>query len=243
MERRLTAIVVADVVGYARLLGEDEAGTLAALRERRKAVVEPLVKQHSGRVVKFLGDGVLIEFSSAVNAVAFALDLQRRMAEMNEPVAESRRIRLRVGINLGEVIGEGADIFGDGVNVASRIEALAEPGGIAISAKVHEEIAGKLEAKFADLGEQALKNIARPVRVYRLTTSAVALGTTPAKAPSPLISVAVLPFTNMSGDAGQEYFADGLTEDLITALAKSRHLHVLSRNATFEYRLFTESSG
>jgi TolB-like protein len=228
--------LVADVVGYSRLLNEDEAGTLAALRERRRAVVEPLTKQHSGRIVKFLGDGVLIEFASAVNAVAFALDLQRRMAEMNEPVAEARRIRLRIGINLGEVVGEGADIFGDGVNVASRLEALAEPGGVVISGKVHEEVRGKLDADFADLGEQQLKNIARPVCVYRLTTAALPRHNTDVKAPSPLISVAVLPFTNMSGDASQEYFADGLTEDLITALAKSRHLHVLSRNATFEYK-------
>ena len=235
--RRLAAIVVADVVGYSRLLAADEAGTLAALKERRKAVVEPLVRQHAGRVVKFMGDGVLIEFPSAVNAVAFALDLQRRMGEMNEPLPEARRIVLRVGINLGEVVGAGADIFGDGVNIASRLEAIAEPGGIAVSGKVYEEVRGKVEAAFTDLGEKALHNVPQPVRTYRL--AAMRSAVTPAGKPPAepqLISVAVLPFTNMSGDAAQEYFADGLTEDLITALAKSRHLHVLSRNATFEYK-------
>ena len=237
MTRRLAAIVVADVVGYSRLLAADEAGTLAALKERRKAVVEPLVRQHAGRVVKFMGDGVLIEFPSAVNAVAFALDLQRRMAEMNEPVAEARRIVLRVGINLGEVVGAGADIFGDGVNIASRLEAMAEPGGIAISGKVYEEVKGKVDASFEDLGEKKLHNVPQPVRTHRLAAmrSAASPAGKPLAEPQ-LISVAVLPFTNMSGDAAQEYFADGLTEDLITALAKSRHLHVLSRNATFEYK-------
>lgn len=237
MTRRLAAIVVADVVGYSRLLAADEAGTLAALKERRKAVVEPLVRQHSGRIVKFMGDGVLIEFASAVNAVAFALDLQRRMAEMNEPLPETRRIALRIGINLGEVVGDGSDIFGDGVNVASRLEAIAEPGGICVSGKVYEEVRGKTGAVFADLGEKRLHNVPNPVRAYRLgATPAAATPAAKAVVEPQLISVAVLPFTNMSGDASQEYFADGLTEDLITALAKSRHLHVLSRNATFEYK-------
>jgi TolB-like protein/class 3 adenylate cyclase/Flp pilus assembly protein TadD len=234
--RRLAAIVVADVVGYSRLLNEDEAATLAALRERRKAVVEPLTKQHTGRVVKFLGDGVLLEFSSAVNAVVFALDLQHRMAEMNEPVAEGRRIRLRVGINLGEVVGEGADIFGDGVNIASRLEAIAEPGGIAISGKVHEEIEGKIDATFADLGEQALKNIARPVKVWLLSTGTQDLAP-PIALPLPdRPSVAVLPFQNMSGDVEQSFFSDGITEDIITELSKFRSLFVIARNSTFQYR-------
>ncbi|MFO1171777.1 MAG: adenylate/guanylate cyclase domain-containing protein [Hyphomicrobiaceae bacterium] len=235
MTRRLAAIVVADVVGYSRLLAADEAGTLAALKERRKAVVEPLVREHLGRIVKFMGDGVLIEFASAVNAVAFALDLQRRMTEMNEPIAEARRIMLRIGINLGEVVGEGSDIFGDGVNVASRLEAVAEAGGIAVSGKVYEEVKGKVDAAFEDVGEVALKNIMAPVRAWRLRPpEAVGRGNAPVA--SERITIAVLPFTNMSGDASQEYFADGLTEDLITALAKSRHLHVLSRNASFEYK-------
>jgi TolB-like protein len=184
-----------------------------------------------------MGDGVLIEFASAIGAVEAAREIQRRLAEANAATNDETPILVRIGINLGDVIGEGADIYGDGVNIAARLEALAEPGGIVVSAKVHEEVAGKVEAAFADLGEQQLKNLARPVRAYRIS------GTVPAKTASAimparpeLISVAVLPFTNMSGDASQEYFADGLTEDLITALAKSRHLHVLSRNATFEFK-------
>jgi TolB-like protein/class 3 adenylate cyclase len=236
--RRLAAIVVADVVGYSRLLAEDETGTLAALRERRKAVVEPLVKSHAGRVVKFLGDGVLIEFSSAVNAVAFALDLQRRMAELNEPVAESRRILLRIGINLGEVVGEGSDIYGDGVNIAARLEALAEPGGIVVSAKVHDEVRGKLDIRAEDLGGVALKNILAPVRCWRIAPFRVseAAANAPAGRAGERITIAVLPFTNMSGDASQEYFVDGLTEDLITALSKFRLYSVLSRNSTFQFK-------
>ena len=232
--RRLAAIVVADVVGYSRLLAADEAATLAALKERRKAVVEPLVRQHAGRVVKFMGDGVLIEFPSAVNAVAFALDLQRRMAEMNEPLPEARRIVLRVGINLGEVVGAGADIFGDGVNIASRLEAMAEPGGIAISGKVYEEVRGKVDLMAKDMGDVALKNIAAPVRVWRVGPREAAAS--PITGVSERITIAVLPFDNMSGDASQEYFVDGLTEDLITALSKFRFFSVMSRNSTFQFK-------
>ncbi len=185
--------------------------------------------------MKFLGDGVLIEFSSAVNAVAFALDLQRRMGEMNEPVAEARRIRLRVGINLGEVIGEGADIFGEGVNMASRLEALAEPGGIAVSGKVHEEVRGKLDADFADLGEQHLKNIAGPVKIYSAVIAARLSQTSTRPLPDKP-SIAILPFDNMSGDPEQEYFSDGITEDIITELSRFRSLRVIARNSSFVYK-------
>jgi TolB-like protein len=234
--RRLAAIVVADVVGYSRLLAADEAGTLAALRERRKAVVEPLVKRHAGRVVKFLGDGVLIEFPSAVNAVAFALDLQRRMDEMNEPVAESRRILLRVGINLGEVVGEGSDIYGDGVNIAARLEALAEPGGIVVSAKVHEEVRGKTAATLEELGERRLHNIAQPVRVYAVRPSSGAAARQPAGTLPEKPTVAVLPFDNMSGDPEQEYFSNGITEDIISQLSRFRSLFVIARNSSFAFK-------
>ena len=234
--RRLAAILMADVVGYSRLMHEDEAGTLAALKERRAAVVAPLVRQHAGRVVKFLGDGVLIEFASAVNAVAFALDLQRRMSEMNEPVAESRRIRLRIGINLGDVIAEGSDIYGDGVNIAARLESLAEPGGMCVSEAVHEQVRGKLPFAATDMGEQHLKNIDRPVRAWRVEAAEQELAGPVSLALPDRPSVAVLPFQNMSGDASQSYFSDGITEDIITELSKFRSLFVIARNSTFQYR-------
>jgi class 3 adenylate cyclase len=168
VQRRLAAILIADVVGYSRLMEADEASTLAVLRERRTSILDPTVRENSGRIVKVMGDGALIEFASAINAVTAALQLQRRMAEANAHLPQSHRIVLRIGINLGEVIGEGQDIYGDCVNVAARLEALAEPGAICISAKVHEEVAGKLECAFEDIGEQAVKNISRKVRAYRL---------------------------------------------------------------------------
>ena len=168
VQRRLAAIAVVDVVGYSRLMEADEAGTLDALKQRRKAIVEPIVRGRGGRIVKVMGDGVLIEFASAVNAVDAALDLQAKMVEANRSIADDRRILLRIGINLGDVIGDGSDIYGDGVNVAARLEPLAKPGGVCISAKVHEELRGKGDHSFVDLGEVDLKNIARPVRVYRV---------------------------------------------------------------------------
>jgi TolB-like protein len=241
-QRRLAAVLIADVVGYSRLMEADEAGTLMALKERRKGTVEPLVREHKGRIVKVMGDGVLIEFASAVNALACALAVQKAMAEANAGLPENRRIELRIGINLGDLIGEGSDIYGDGVNIAARLETLAEPGGICISGKLHDEVSGKLAFAAEDMGEVALKNIARPVRVYRavVPTQPGAAVSTGAKNAGPTgtqkVSIAVLPFTNMSGDPEREYFADGLTEDLITALAKSRHLSVLSRNTTFQYK-------
>jgi TolB-like protein len=235
--RRLAAILMADVVGYAHLMEVDEAGTLAVLKHRRTTILEPIVRAHGGRIAKVMGDGVLIEFASAIGAVEAAREIQHRLAEANAGTDHEKQILVRIGINLGDVIGEGADIYGDGVNIAARLEALAEPGGIVVSAKVHEEVAGKVEAAFADLGEQQLKNLARPVRAYRISDT-VSAKTASAIMPArpELISVAVLPFTNMSGDASQEYFVDGLTEDLITALSKFRLYSVLSRNSTFQFK-------
>ncbi len=234
--RRLAAILVADVVGYSRLMEADESGTLAALKERRKGILEPVVREHGGRIVKVMGDGVLIELASAVNAVKAALELQRQFAVSNERLPDDRRIHLRIGINLGDVIGEGSDIYGEGVNIAARLEALAEPGGICISAKVHDEVRGKIECGFIDLGEQSLKNIATPVQAY-MTAGPGADGTT-----RPLLlvqsrpSIAVLPFLNMSGDPEQVYFAEGISEDLIAEFSKFRSLFVISRNSTFSVK-------
>jgi TolB-like protein/class 3 adenylate cyclase len=239
MERRLAAVLIADVVGYSRLLEEDEAGTLAALAQQRASILEPTVSAHAGRIVKLMGDGVLIEFGSAVNAVAGALELQRRMAEANEPLPKTRQIILRIGINLGDVIGEGEDIYGEGVNIAARLEELAEPGGTCISAKVHEEVHGKLSCTFEDMGEQTVKNFVRPVRVYRLRPVKMIDGASPGCPTLSLPdkpSIAVLPFENMSGDSEQEYFADGIVEDITTALSRLRWLFVIARNSSFTYK-------
>jgi len=239
VERRLAAVLMADVVGYSRLMEEDEAGTLTALKERRKSVLEPIIRAHGGRVVKVMGDGVLVEFASAVNAVAGALELQRQMAAANEPLPSARRIVLRIGINLGDVIGEGADIYGEGVNVAARLEAFAEPGGSCISAKVYEEVRSKLDCSVEDLGEQTVKNISRPVRAYRLRADTAADRGSPIRAMPSLPdkpSIAVLPFQNMSGDIEQEYFADGMVEDITTALSRLRWLFVIARNSSFTYK-------
>ncbi len=199
----------------------------------------PLVGAHGGRVVKLIGDGILIEFGSAVNAAAAALDLQRQMAEANAPLPDDRRIVFRIGINLGDVIGEGEDIYGEGVNIAARLEGLAEPGGVCISGKVHEEVRGKLDCAFEDMGEQSVKNIARPVRAYRLRPGTpVDVGTAERQALSlpDKPSIAVLPFQNMSGDPEQDYFADGIVEDIITALSRARWLFVIARNSSFTYK-------
>ena len=235
-KRRLAAIAVADVVGYSRLMEADEAGTLAALKERRKTILEPVVRGHEGRIIKIMGDGVLMEFASAVNAVMAAVELQAKMAEANALLSEDRRILLRIGINLGDIVGEGTDVYGDGVNIAARLEALAIPGGICVSAKVRDETHGRLAVAFEDLGEQPLKNIANPVRVFR-----IAEGAGPEMAGPPLAlpdkpSIAVLPFTNMSGEPEQQYFSDGITEDIITELSRSRSLFVIARNSSFQYR-------
>lgn len=237
MERRLAAVLMADVVGYSRLMEADEAGTLVTLRERRKSVLEPTVRAHGGRIVKIIGDGVLIEFGSAVNAVAAALELQRNMSEANGSLPDDRRIVLRIGINLGDVIGEGADIYGEGVNIAARLEGLSEPGGVCISAKVHDEVAGKLDCNFEDMGEQTVKNIVRPIRAYRLRPEGFAQSASASALTLPdKPSIAVLPFQNMSGDQEQEYFADGIVEDIITALSRVRWLFVIARNSSFTYK-------
>ena len=241
MERRLAAILAADVVGYSRLMGEDEAGTLARLKSLRKELVQPKIAGGRGRIVKLMGDGLLAEFPSVVEAVRCAVEIQQDMAGREAGLPEERRIRLRIGVNLGDIIVEGSDIYGDGVNVAARLEGLAEPGGICISGKVYEEVRNKLPTAFEDLGEQEVKNIAEPVRVYRWTdaTADPKPGMAGAEGALPLPdkpAIAVLPFTNMSGDPEQEFFADGITEDIITALSKLRWFLVIARNSTFVYK-------
>ncbi len=284
MERRLAAILAADVVGYSRLMGEDEAGTLARLQAHREALIDPKIAEHHGRLVKLMGDGALVEFASVVDAVECAVEIQRAMAARHEGVPQDQRIVLRIGINIGDVIVEGEDIYGDGVNVAARLEGLAEPGGICISRAARDQIRDKLDFELEDLGEHEVKNIARPIRVFRVRTEAdagAAVGsTTPSgrrlgrwalaaafviaaaagaalwqfqprpPAPTPEAvrqqaaavrvpdrpSIAVLPFTNMSGDPEQEYFSDGITEDIITDLSKVSGLFVVARHSSFTYK-------
>jgi adenylate cyclase len=243
IERRLAAILAADVVGYSRLMGQDEAGTLARLRAHRRELIDPKVAEHKGRIVKTTGDGILIEFPSVVEAVACAVAVQRGMIERNAGTSEDQRITFRVGVNLGDIIVEGEDIHGDGVNVAARLEALAEPGGISISGTVRDHIGDRLELAFVDLGDQSLKNIARPVRVHgvllgtsEITAAFSSVKPTPALALPDKPSIAVLPFQNMSGDPEQEYFADGMVEEIITALSRTRWLFVIARNSTFTYK-------
>ena len=236
IQRRLAAILAADVVGYSRLMGEDEAGTLAALRSRWKEVLTPAVALHRGRVVKVMGDGVLVEFGSAVDAVECAVAVQAGFGAANDGQPADRHIILRIGINLGDVMVEGSDLFGDGVNIAARLEALAEPGGICVSAKVHAEVRGKVDATFEDMGEQALKNISTQVRAYRIRSVSDSKALRPALTLPNKPSIAVLPFQNMSGDTDQEYFVDGITEDIITELSRFRSLFVIARNSSFQYR-------
>jgi len=240
MERRLAAVLAADMAGYSRLMEIDEQGTLARLRTHRIELIDPAIAKNQGRIIKTTGDGLLAEFHSVADAVKCAVEVQERMLKRNADVAEDRRIQFRIGINLGDIIFEDGDIFGDGVNVAARIEGLAEVGGIAVAASVHDQVADRLDVAFEDLGEKTLKNISRPVRVYRavLNTDSTA---GPGKAASPARavvkpSVAVLPFANMSGDPEQEFFVDGLTEDILTELARRHELFVISRNSTFVYK-------
>ena len=235
-QRRLAAILAADVVGYSRLMEQDEAGTVAVLKERRKGTLVPLVAEHQGRIVKLMGDGVLVEFNSAVNAVACAVELQKRMAAANDRVLEHQRIVLRIGINLGDVIVEGGDLYGEGVNIASRLEGIAEPGSILVSGTAYDYVKNKAGVGFDELGPRSLKNMGEPVRVYRVRPEGEAAITRPALALPDKPSIAVLPFENMSGDAMQEYFADGMVEDIITALSRFRNLFVIARNSSFTYK-------
>jgi TolB-like protein/class 3 adenylate cyclase len=236
--RRLAAVLAADVVGYSRLMQRDEVGTLAALKTRRSEILQPLVSRYRGRIVKLMGDGALVEFAGAVDAVECALQLQKDMGAANVGLPEDGRIVLRIGINVGDVIVEGQDLYGDGVNVAARLEALAGPGAVVVSQTVYNHVRGKGHFTFEDVGEQSLKNMAEPVRVYRVSSGgnvAMAPGGGPASEGNQ-ISVAVLPFANMSGDAEQEYFSDGISEDIITDLAKLSELHVIARNSSFVFK-------
>jgi TolB-like protein/class 3 adenylate cyclase len=241
IQRRLAAILAADVAGYSRLMGNDEIGTLAAFKALRREIVDPAIAEHNGRTVKTTGDGMLVEFASAVDAVNCATSVQGKMAKRHGNSAQG--ITFRIGINVGDVIIEGDDIFGDGVNVAARVENECEPGGVCLSGSAFEQVRGKTSFAFEDLGERALKNIARPVRLYAALLAAPALpagiGSAETQKTLPLsdrAAIAVLPFTNMTGDSGQEYFSDGISEDIITALSKLRSFSVIARNSSFIYK-------
>src|ERR1700732_2866965 len=235
--RRLAAILAADVSGYSRLMGADEEGTLERLKALRRELLDPKITEYHGRIVKTTGDGMLVEFASVVDAVRCAVAVQQAMPERDTDVAADNRIELRIGINLGDVIVEGDDLYGDGVNIAARIEALADPGGVFISNTVHDHVRDRLPFVFEDLGEQQVKNLTRPVRVYRVRDAAAVKAAPPPALPLPdKPSIAVLPFANMSGDPEQEYFADGMVEEIITALSRIRWLFVVARNSTFTYK-------
>jgi adenylate cyclase len=241
VKRKLAAILAADIAGYSRLMGADEAGTLARLKEHRRELIDPKNKQYRGRVVKTTGDGILIEFPSIVDAISCSIDVQQGMCERNADVPQEKRIQFRIGVNLGDVIIEGRDLYGDGVNIAARLEGIAEPGGICISQTVLNHARGKIAFEFEDLGEQALKNIVQPVHVYRLLLnssrgSTVARSSEPALALPDKPSIAVLPFQNMSGDPEQEYFADGMVEEITTALSRFKWLFVIARNSSFTFK-------
>jgi TolB-like protein/class 3 adenylate cyclase/Flp pilus assembly protein TadD len=244
VERRLAAILAADVAGYSRLMGADEEGTLAALKAHRRAVLDPKITEHRGRIVKTTGDGLLVEFASVVDAVRCAVDMQRQMAERNAGVAAEQRIEFRIGLNVGDIIIDDKDIYGDGVNIAARLEGLAAPGGICVSRVVRDQVRDKLDFSFEDMGEQQVKNIARPVRTHRVRLespvdelSAAAVATTRSAQPLPQKpSIAVLPFANMSGDAEQEYFSEGITEDIITNVSHNHAFFVISRSTSFAFK-------
>ncbi len=245
VERRLAAVLAADVAGYSRLMGIDEEGTLARLKAVRKALVDPAIASHRGRIVKTTGDGLLVEFASAVDAVRGAVEVQHRMAELNTSVPQDQRIEFRIGIHVGDIIIDDNDIFGDGVNVAARLEGIAEPGGVCMSDDAYRQVRGKVEMACEDIGPQALKNIAEPLRTWRMQLSGQKAGKAEpvslAKQAPPLTlpdkpSIAVLPFQNMSGDPEQEYFADGMVEDIITALSRFKSLLVIARNSSFTFK-------
>ena len=245
VERRLAAILAADVAGYSRLMGVDEEGTLAALKALRHELIDPKIAEHHGRIVKTTGDGALVEFASAVDAVRCAIEIQRVMAERSAARSDNRRIEFRIGIHVGDIIIDDNDIFGDGVNIAARLEGIAEPGGVCMSDDAYRQVRGKIEMACDDIGLQALKNIAEPLRAWRLNrgdqSAATAQPASPAsQAPALALpdkpSIAVLPFQNMSGDPEQEYFADGMVEDIITGLSRIRWLFVIARNSSFIYK-------
>lgn len=241
MERRLAAVLAMDMAGYSRLMELDEQGTLARLVTHRGELIDPCIGKNNGRIIKSTGDGLLVEFGSVADAVKCGVEVQQRMKRRNSDVPEEKRIRFRIGINLGDIIFEDGDIFGDGVNIAARIEPLAEIGGICITHAVHEQVADRVDVGFADLGEKTLKNLTRPVRVWQVVIGEDALGGGVGGAPAAAVaagkpSIAVLPFANMSGDPEQEFFVDGLTEDILTELARYHELFVISRNSSFAYR-------
>src|ERR1700680_3281527 len=245
VERRLAAILAADVAGYSRLMGANEEATLAQLKSVRRALVDPTIAAHRGRIVKTTGDGMLVEFSSAVDAARCAVEVQRGMAGQNIEVPLDTRIEFRIGIHVGDIIFDENDIFGDGVNIAARLEGIAEPGGVCISDDAQRQVRGKVDFAFEDLGLQTLKNIAEPMRAWRMQIGNVSASATPNKvspaSSQPLAlpdkpSIAVLPFQNMSGDPEQEYFADGMVEDIITALSRFKSLFVIARNSSFIYK-------
>ena len=241
VKRKLAAILAADIAGYSRLMGADETGTLARLKEYRLELIDPKNKQYHGRVVKTTGDGILIEFPSVVDAISCSLEVQQGMRERNADIPSEKRIEFRIGINLGDVIVEGRDLYGDGVNIAARLEGLAEPGGICISQTVLNHARGKIAFDVEDLGERALKNIVQPIHVYRVLVRS-SRGSGMPRSPKPVLalpdkpSIAVLPFQNMSCDPEQEYFSDGVVEDVITALSRIRWLFVIARNSSFAYK-------
>jgi adenylate cyclase len=242
VERRLAAILAADVVGYSRLMEANEERTLVTLRQHRREFFDPTVVKHGGRIFKVMGDGFLVEFGSVISAARCAVEIQRGMVERNTGVPEDRHIKFRIGINLGDIIVDGDDFYGDGVNMAARLEGLAGPGGIACSAVVRDQVCNKLELEFLDQGEKTVKNIAQPVHVYFVNLGAPAndsLKTAAGAQPRPRTdkpSVAILPFANMSNDPEQEFFSDGITEDIITDLSNVSGLFVLGRNTVFTYK-------
>jgi adenylate cyclase len=239
VERRLAAILAADVAGYSRMMGADEIGTLAALKAHRRELIDPKIAEHNGRIVKTTGDGMLVEFASVVEAVRCAVEVNEAMAKRNADVPEEKRIEFRVGINVGDIIIDEGDIHGDGVNIAARLEGIAQPGSIFLSKAARDQVRDKLDMAIEDMGEQRLKNIARPVHVYRLGAGFIRSKVTekrPALALPDKPSIAVLPFQNMSGDPEQEYFADGMVEEIITALSRFRQLFVIARNSSFTYK-------
>jgi adenylate cyclase len=245
VKRRLAAVLAADIAGYSRLMGRDEEGTLARLKSLRKTLVDPAIATHRGRIVKTTGDGVLVEFASAVDAVRSAIEVQRGMSERIADASQDKRIEFRIGIHVGDIIVDDGDIFGDGVNIAARLETIAEPGGICMSDDAYRQIRGKIDMPIEDIGSQTLKNIAEPMRVWRMKIGEAATGSGQPPAPvkpyqvPPLRgkpSVAVLPFRNRSGDAEQEYFADGIAEDVLTTLSKIQELMVIARNSSFAFK-------